>query len=248
MLSDMRLSVFMLLAGAATACGHAPVPNLPFELPHGHEEFEGHVHAGWDSRYFSEGRDMLDGDSLWSGSAELGWKHIAGGLWYGRSPDQDYDELQLSLALTGHAGDFEYYAGYTHLRFPFDGSEDNEVGGGVLWTGLPLEAELGLDAYYSFDAEGWFSELLLTRGFGITDKLSIDLSAALGFNFGYVSDGHDGANHIALRLGSTYALTDSLSLTAQVTSSWALDKDDAAPGDDLLVNFVHWGVGLEWSF
>lgn len=191
---------------------------------------------------------MLDGDALWTGSAELGWRSFAGGVWYGRSADQDYDELQLSLAWTGHAGDFDFYGGYTHLRFPSDDSHDNEVGAGLAWSGLPLQCVLGLDAYYSFDAGGLFSEISLNREFEITDRLTLHLSSVFGMNLGYVPDGHDGANHIALRIGAERALTDSVSITAHAAYSWALDKDASAPGDDLLVDFLHGGIGLEWSF
>jgi hypothetical protein len=105
-----------------------------------------------------------------------------------------------------------------------------------------------VDASYSFEAGGLFSEIAVTRDFQITDRFSIDLSGAFGLNLGCISDGHDGANHIVLRLGSTYALTDAVSVVAHVASSWALGKDEAAPGDDLLVDFVHGGIGLEWSF
>jgi len=244
----MRFSVPLLLSGAVAAYGHTPEVQLPFANPHAHERVEGHLHTGWDSRYFSEGRDALDGDSLWASSIELGWNHLAGGLWYGRSPDRNYDELQLSLALTGHAADFEFYGGYTHLRFPFDDSHDHEIGAGFTWSGLPLQCGLGVDAYYSFEAGGLFSEMSVTREFEITDRLSFDLSASFGLNLGYVSDGHDGANHVALRLGAAYALTDSVSVIGHVASSWALGRDDAAPGDDQLVDFLHGGIGLEWSF
>jgi len=244
----MRFAILILLSGSLIAFGHSPEAQLPFGNPHAHERIEGHVHTAWDSRYFSEGRDALDGDSLWENTIELGWKHIAGGVWYGRSPDQHYDELQLSLALTGRAGDFEFYAGYTHLRFLSDDSHDNETGAGFVWSGLPMDCKLGMDAYYSFDAGGLFSEISMTRDFKITDRLSLDLSSAFGLNLGYVPEGHDGANHIALRLGAAYALTDSLSLTAHAASSWALGKDQAAPGDDLLIDFLHGGIGLEWSF
>lgn len=57
----------------------------------------------------------MDGDSLFSGSFEMGWQHLAGGVWYGYSPDQSYDELQITLALTHSIGDFSFYGGYTHL-------------------------------------------------------------------------------------------------------------------------------------
>lgn len=242
------LSLVCCLVSALPVLCHEPEVQLPFERPHAHEVIEGHVHMGWESRYFSEGRDSLDGDSLIAGSAEIGWKHIAGGVWYGRSPDQRYDELQLTLALAQSIGDFEFYGGYTHLRFPFDDSHDNELGAGVTWSGLPLDVELSADVYYSFDAEGYFGEISAGRDFKITDPFSISFTTLFGINQGYVADGHDGANHLALRFGMEYALTDHLSAIAHATQSWALDRNAALPGDDQLVDFFHGGIGLQWTF
>jgi len=230
------------------ALGRAPEALFPFEITHAHEKLEGQISTIWDSRYFLEGRDMLDGDSLWESSVEFGWKHFAGGVWYGYSPETQYDEMQLSAAWTGCAGDFEFYAGYTHLQFFEDDARDNEIGAGLTWSGLPMEWVLGVDSYYSLNAEGMFCEASVTREFQITDRLCFSLSGAFGLNFGYVSDGHDGANHTALRLSVAYALADSLSLIAHAVSSWALDKDADAPGDAQLKDFVHSGIGLQWSF
>lgn len=235
-------------ASVLTVFGHESETQLPFARLHTHDSLESHAHLGWESRYFSEGRDSLDGDSLFVGSLEMGWKHLAGGIWYGYSPDQRYDELQLGLALTQNIGDFEFYGGYTHLRFPFDGSHDNEIGAGVAWSGLPMDAELSADIYYSFDAEGFFAEIAASREFSITDDLALNFSVPFGINQGYVADGHDGANHIALRLGLEFALTDSISFTAHTSYSWALSRDAALPGDDQLIDFFHGGVGLQWSF
>lgn len=227
---------------------HQSDPQQPFERPHAHENFEFHVHTGWESRYFSEGRDALDGDSLWASSFEFGLEHLAAGLWYGKSPDQSYDELQLSVALTQTFGDFEAYIGYTHFIFPFDGSHDDEIGTGITWTGLPADIELSADIYHSFDANGYFSELSASREFEITEPFSVTLSSIFGINQGYVSDGHDGANHFALQIGYEYALTESLSLIAHTTYSWAIDKKSTAPGDALLEDFFHCGAGLQWDF
>ena len=127
--------------------GHESETQLPFARPHAHESLEGHAHLGWESRYFSEGRDSLDGDSLFVGSFEMGWNHLAGGVWYGYSPDQRYDELQLSLALSQSIGDFDFYGAYTYLGFPFDGSHDNEIGAGAAWSGLPMDVDLSADLY-----------------------------------------------------------------------------------------------------
>jgi hypothetical protein len=244
----MRTLMIIIIIVLFTASGQAQEVTPPFEHLHAHESIEKHLHAGWESRYFSEGRDALDGKSLWATGFELGWNHLSGGLWYGLSSDQDYDELQLTLGRTGTAGDFEFYVAYTHFQFPEDGLHDNEIGIGGNWSGLPLDLELATDGYYSFDAEGSFWELALNRGTEISDYLSLVGSTIVGMNQGYVSDGHDGANHLALRTEAEYAMTGSLSVTAHTTYSWALSGDKALPGDDQLIDLFHGGVTFQWSF
>jgi hypothetical protein len=244
----MRLIVLIALSGHLAAYGNAPDTQLPLENPHAQERIEGYAYAGWDSHYYTEGRDKLRWDSLWSGSIELSWKGLAGEVWYGRSPDQGYDELQLSLTFTVHAGDFAFHAGYTHLRFPLDGTHDHENTAGIEWSGLPWELVIMADAYYSYDAGGCFSEFSVMRDFEITDRFSLDLSGTFGLNHGYVPDGHEGANHLALRLGAQYALTDSVSVVAHIEYSWALNKDADAQGDESLMDFFYYGIGLEWAF
>lgn len=242
------LSFIIYFAFTLPTFAHDSAAQLPFDRPHAHEVIESHVHLGWESKYFSEGRDALDGDSLFVSSLEMGWKHLSAGVWYGNSQDQRYDELQMSLALNQCFGDFEVYAGYTHFRFPFDDSHDHEIGTGVVWSGLPMEIELSADLYYSFEAEGYFAEISAGREFSITDSLTLNLSTPFGINQGYVSDGHDGANNIALRLGMEYAISESIAFTAHTTYSWSLGREAALPGDAQLVDFFHWGVGFQCSF
>ena len=144
-------------------------------------------------------------------------------------------------------GDVELYAEYTHLRFPSDNTEDNKIGAGVAWSGLPAEIELAADAYHSFDAEGWFAEISAVREFEITNRMNIGLSGILGINQGYVSDGHDGANHLALRFAAEYEITDAFSISAHTAYTWGLDPDPTVAGDGLLIDFFHGGAGLQWS-
>lgn len=242
------LPAISLLLFPFLSWGHEPEPQLPFARLHAHEDIEIHSHLSWDTHYFSEGRDALDGDSLISGSFELGWQHLSGGVFYGNSPDQSYDELQLALAWVQEFGDFEFYAGYTHFRFPFESALDHELGAGLVWACLPLEMVFAVDAYYSFDAEGYFVEFGAEREIPITDKLSFYLSGQFGMNQGYVSDGHDGANNVAIRLGLEYALTEHLTFMAHATYSWGISTVSEFAGDDQLIDFVHGGVGLQWAF
>jgi hypothetical protein len=61
------------IVGVLAVSGHESEAQLPFERPHAHDSLEGHAHLGSESKYFSEGRDALGGDSFLVGSFEMGW-------------------------------------------------------------------------------------------------------------------------------------------------------------------------------
>ena len=235
-------------------CAHEQDGERTFDMLHNTGVKEGHLHLGWESRYVSEGRDNLDGDSLVTTSAEYSWNWLTAGVWYGGSPDQSYDEFQLSLGLTHSIGDFEYYLAYTHLRSPqdlrllFDDNYDNEMGVGVVWSGLPVGLEFTLDAYYSFKSDGSFWEIALNREFEISDCLTISGMGIFGVNQGYVSDGHDGANNVAFLAELQYALSETLTFNAHAAYTWALERDASLAGDELLRDTFHGGVGMQWVF
>lgn len=240
---SLLLSIF-----AAVACHAHERESQAIQHAPTHEALDITLISRWESRYHIDGRDALDGDSLLTNSVELGWDRYAVGAWYGNSPEARYDELQLSAAVGHVVGDVDFYLSYTHLRFPHNGEHDHEIGTGFVWSGCPLEVEFALDAYYSFEAEGWFAEAALTREWQLAEKLTGSLSTVFGMNQGYVADGHDGANHIAAIAGLSYALSESLSLTTHLTSSWAVDRKRNAADDELLKDFIHGGIGLELSF
>ena len=228
--------------------GQDPEGQPSFRSNQDTDRIEGQVYLGWESRYLSEGRDELDGDSLYVSSFELSWKNLVGGVWYGSSPDQNYDELELSLALTHSIGDFEFYVGYSHIRFPFENEHEDELATGLVWSGLSNGIELSADITYSFETDGFFLEFSAEREFEITDELSLSVAVPFAINQGFVDDGHEGANNIAIQLGLEYSLSDAVSLVAHTTYSWALDRDSTLPGDDQLIDFFHGGIGPQWSF
>ncbi len=239
-----------LIASSSIILAHEDDSELIFDRFFDTEDgWNFHEHVDYESRYASEGRDALDGDSLVSGTFEAGWNALSAGVWYAKSPDQSYDELQLSTALSWDWKDLEGYVAYTHLRFPQDGGHDHEIGTGVSWSGLPAEVALGVDAYYSFDADGAFIVTSLSREFELNARFQLTPAVVFGMNQGYVTDGHDGANHFELRLGGGYSFTDELSLTAHLSYSLAIDRDAARySGDELLRDFFHFGVGLAYEF
>ena len=91
------IPVLILLVFRFLCHAHESEASKPFEIIHAHQSFEAHAHTGWESLYFSEGRDALNGKSLWTGSLEVGYDHFSGGVWYGRSSDHQYDEVQYNL-------------------------------------------------------------------------------------------------------------------------------------------------------
>ena len=239
-----------LICTTSLALAHEDNSDLTFDrFFSGDSGWTFHLHSDIESRYASEGRDALDGDSLATGTLEAAWNAFSLGMWYGKSPEQSYDELQLSTALSWDWQDLEWYFAYTHLRFPEDGGHDHEIGAGVSWSGLPWELALAMDAYYSFEAEGTFIETSLRRDFDVSDRLKFSPAIVFGINQGYVPEGHDGANHIELRLGGEYELTQSLTLNAHTSYNFGLDRDVANhAADELLRNFFHAALGLRWKF
>ena len=220
----------------------------PFEKIHAHKSFESDMHGGWESRYFSEGRDALDGKSLWVGSFEFGYDHFSGGVWYGRSSNHSYDELQYSLALTQEVENLQVYFGYTHLVFSIDDESEDEWSVGIRYAELPFNLDTSLDASYSMDAAGIFIEWSNSREFNLSKELEFSLSGILGWNDGYVSDGHDGLNYGSLRMGTEKTISKNVSLVGHGAYSWAIDKDENLPGDQQLGAFFNLGLGLEWDF
>ena len=227
---------------------HDAETTKPIEKTHAHGTFDAHAHAGWESRYFSEGRDALDGNSLWTGTFELGYDHFSGGVWYGRSSNHKYDEWKYSLALTQESNGFEFYLGYTYLDFSKDHESDYEWSAGISYGELPFAMETSLDASYSMDAEGTFFEWSTGKAFNLNETLQLSLSGIFGWNEGYVSEGHDGLNFFSLRTGAKANLSEKLSFVAHGTQSLALGRDPNLPGDQSLKDFFHIGVGLEWTF
>ena len=219
-------------------------------------EAEGTATAGtvdmavaWDSRYVSEGRDNLDGESLASATVEASLGGLRLGAWYAASPETDYRELNLGMAYTVESDDLETSIAFTHLRFLTDEEDDNEVGIGLVYAGLPVGLAIGLDAYHSFAAEGSFLEASIGGEYAVCDRLTLAPAAALGWNSGYIADGHDGANHFALSMVAAVPLRDGLGLAATVAYTWAVDADpERHPGDGALGDFLHVGIALRGAF
>jgi len=246
----LRLLIICIatLSVAGVLQAQKPDTPQPAHQLHVHEEIETHWHVGWQSQYVLEGRDLLDGDSIFAGSVELGWEHWTFRAWNGNSTERDYDEWQFGLGYSLHGQNWEAYLSYTHFRFLSDDSDDSEIGLGAVFSDLVWDLDFSVDGYYSLEEEGSFWLLGLSREYGVSDNLSIHSGLYFGMNDGYVPLGHDGANHLLFSLGAEYALTTHLSFSANAAYSLGLSKDNDLEGDDSLKDSFYGGVTLNYAY
>ncbi|MGK0309359.1 MAG: hypothetical protein ACJAYS_000175 [Lentimonas sp.] len=244
----LLLFTLFLIAGSSPLKSNESENTSVFNKLQFVEQVNASIYSGWNSHYFTEGRDLLDGDSLIINHVQASWEFLRNEIWYAASPDQSYDELQLMTTATQTFKNYTLYAGYRHLQFPSDNLNDDEIYVGLTIADLPAEFQITVDAYHSFEANGFFVEISAFRNFNITGAWSVSGTGIFSINQGYVADGHDGANHFALSLQSTYQFSDSISIIAQLTQSWAINRDSSLPGDEQLVDFLNGGIGAQWFF
>jgi hypothetical protein len=214
--------------------------------------FTGEMGALWESRYMGEGRDGLEEGGLFSSAIEAVTAVPVGdltiGAWYGSGYDVDYTEMNLGAEWSVPVGPVELSAGYTYLDFISDDADDNEVSLGLRYTERETVVPF-VGAYYSFEAEGSFIEAGVESTIAVTENVSVDPFVLIGFNEGYVVDGHNGANHVAIGLQTSLPLNESLALEASFAYSIAIDKDEDRFADDASLDDLAYGsIGLSAAF
>jgi hypothetical protein len=214
--------------------------------------FSGGIGVLWESHYLSEGRDNLDNTGLFSSTVEWGGSTALGdwslGSWYASGYDTDYTEWNLSAGWTRAMGDLEISAGYTYLRFLSDSEDDHEVGLDLAYTGFGAWTPF-IGGYYSFEAEGTFIECGLCAEWSLTEYLTLQPYVLAGFNQGYVTDGHDGANHMAVGVETVWSISEHLCLCGSISYTTGIDKDAGRyPDDEWLRDRVYGRLGLKAAF
>jgi len=199
----------------------------------------------WNSRYITEGRDNLSGEGIWGSTVEasLGSFEFAG--WIGASDGARYEELNLFSAYHFEAAGLNWYASYNHLQFLSDESRDNEIGLGLETPELPGGFVAAIDWYYSVASRGSFLSATFAREFGFGQKGSLTPALICGRNDGYISDGHNGANHVALQLAASYEANERVTLSAYVEQSFAIQSAPGQfAGDASLSDIFYGGVAI----
>lgn len=216
----------------------------PFALIGGESEIE--VSVAVDSRYVSEGRNNLESGGIVS--SEIAWsreliegRELCLGAWYGDAWSEQYSELNLSVGFAVEVDEVELVFAYTYLDFIEDVEDDQELAFSLGFDVLD-EVDVGIGMVYSDDADGVFLEWGVSREFLWGDGFAVVPFAVLGINEGYVSDEHDGMNHLNFGVESSWALSENMYIGAYLSYSIGLDEDVGESLDDLFYG------GLSLSF
>ena len=206
----------------------------------------------FDSRYVTEGLDNLSGNGLLSASFEiLIGDNITFVPWLAHSDRSDYTELNLNFATSFDIdGAVELYVSYNHIRSRSGNLDDNdnELGAVLVYPGA-AGLDVLLDAYYSFEAGGSFIEIAARNEQGFSPAIRMNTSAVLGYNAGYVAEGHRGLNHFQLKAEVSCLFRERIELTTYAGYNIAIDSEPALyAGDAALRDFFWAGAGLAYYF
>jgi hypothetical protein len=228
--------------------------NIRLEKPYRtklEEESDWHVHLLWESRYVTEGRDNLSGKGVYSASTEFNYKDITIIPWIADAINTDYSEFNLNVIYGAKLlENLELFAGYNHIQSRESGtsSSDNEVSLELAYF-HDKRFYIVTNVYYSFDAEGTFAELAIKKGYRLNKVLSINVGAILGFNSGYVTDGHNGINNGQILARASYQVNSEMEVYAYTNYNHAINRDsNRYPGDESLGDFFWGGAGLSYRF
>lgn len=209
-----------------------------------------HLHALWESRYITEGRDNLQGDSLVSFSTEFSISSFTFAPWMALSPDRDYEEVNLNFIYGMQISEMiELYASYSYLHAWEDSADgsDNELALELAFV-LGDVANLSAGWVHSTEADGNYYELALRREYNFNSHLTLNGGIIVGINQGYIVDGHNGVDHAQIRVGMAYHRWDRIELVAYLSHSHAIDRSDDSAGDFNLKNYNLAGAGLAYRF
>lgn len=239
-LFDFHLSksCFLTLFLVMNCCGLAlPWMILSGFLPVlGAGEGDFSISLAMDSHYVSEGRDNLEEGGIFS--TEMVWEKsladgtLSLGTWYADAWDVDYSELNMSVGYTVDLEPVELGLTYTWLDFFEDDAEDHEL---ALCATFDIQdaLDMNIGAVYSDEANGSFFELGLSREFALSDGVAVVPFAVLGINDGYVSDEHDGLNHINIGVETSWEISESISMGAYMSYTMGLEEETGESLEDL---------------
>lgn len=206
----------------------------------------------WDSEYISEGRNNLDKGGIAWGVASVTQDDLVGFAALGRGDQTHYVEWNFGVEYTIHLHQqLEATVGFQRLEFYGDErGSDNELFSSLTYTGIDWLVP-AVSYTYATEAAGYFVEVSLHSPWDITEQFNVTPYIVQGFDFQYMTEQHDGTNHIQFGVEAGYSLSDSVELSVHFSRTKALEdikREASADGVTGGLNQTYAGVHINWDF
>ncbi|MCE9680395.1 hypothetical protein LZP69_14650 [Shewanella sp. AS1] len=204
---------------------------------------------GWDSKYMSQGRDLIgEGGITWA-TAVYEYENLAVFASLGRGDSTAYIEwdlgIEYGLDLTDN---LEATLGLMHIHcFGDDDFRDNELSASLRYTQYEWFTP-SVTYIYSTEAAGYRVNASIHSSWDLTETLSVTPYVTQGFDFQYSSEEHNGPNHFQFGVEAEYQLQENLSLSAQISHSIAQEDIKQQYGHQEDLDQTFGGVHITWIF
>ena len=82
----------------------------------------------------------------------------------------------------------------------------------------------------------------------VTEEFELEYTGVLGWNEGFVSDGHDGLNHFSLGVSTGKEISSFAAISLHAVQTWPINRDLNKADDLLLRETFHFGISVEANF
>lgn len=180
--------------------------------------------AGVFSQYVWRGFGLSEDSIVIQPSATLSYGGFGLNLWgnydtdSAATGDADWNETDVTLSYDWSFDSVSMGLGY--IYYDVDGAETQEI---YFTMGLDTVLSPSITIYRDIDEfEGWYVNVGIGHSIEMSDALTLDLSAAIGYaDYDDYSDLHDGS----ISASMTYAVNDNFSITPSLTYTLALSDD-----------------------
>ncbi len=271
----MKKAILVAIIGAMTLgvnagdWGKAPViDKTPIEECY---DVGGEISAGYMTDYIFNGVRYAR-HSVWADvnyTFDSLWAPVNVGVWaldgiksWTNGASNDFTEIDLyaSVELGTYAG-FDASLGYTYYFYPnTSGARYGEIGLDIARSFGWVDFVIGTDYAHGgpgsgTGTKGWFHHAGISRAFGITDTVALELGAGLGYSDGYNTNGtrSSGWNHYYLTASLPIELNCRATLTPYIgyngaPNTWVADGNLIGGQPGAQSDILHGGVSLSVSF
>lgn len=190
-------------------------------------------------------------------SVTVGYKGFGFNLWGNLDTDlygtdsSSWNETDMTISYDGSAGMVGYSLGY--IYYGLDGMDDSQE----IYAGISLDVLLSptLTLYKEITSlGGWYATLGISHSFALSDMLSLDLGATVGYydDEAEYSELHNGllSAALAVKVNDYVTVTPELAWSFALSSAASdrLEADNLAAIDKADDSFIYGGISVSFAF